>query len=350
MRLQTPYDAILILSFGGPEGMDEVMPFLENVLRGKNVSPARMREVAHHYELFGGASPINAQNRALIGALKEELEGNGPHLPVYWGNRNWHPLLADTLRQMAGDGIRNALAFVTSAYSSYSSCRQYLEDIERAQAEAGPRAPHVDKLRAFYNHPGFIEPNVENVRAALERIPELRRSSAEIAFTAHSIPRAMAENCDYQAQLLEACQLVAERVGHERWRLVFQSRSGPPTQSWLEPDIGDYLRELKEGGASDVVIAPIGFVSDHMEVLYDLDTEARRLSAEIGLNMVRAATVGTHPTFIKMVRELILERTDPNTIRRALGTRGPSHDVCPPGHCMMGAVRPAGGMPDAVKR
>lgn len=327
------YDAILVLSFGGPEGMDEVMPFLENVLRGRNVPLERMRAVAHHYELFGGVSPINSQNRALIAALEKELETSGPRLPVYWGNRNWHPLLADTLREMANDGIKNALAFVTSAYSSYSGCRQYLEDIERARAEVGPNAPTVYKLRAFYNHPGFILPNAENVGAALNQIPESRRAISQIAFTAHSIPQAMTASCDYEAQLEEACRLIAESLDHARWRLVFQSRSGPPTQAWLEPDICDYLRELKASGTEDVVVAPVGFISDHMEVVYDLDREARSLCEELGLNMIRAATVGTHPTFIKMIRELIQERMTPGSERRALGTRGPQPDVCAPDCC-----------------
>ncbi|MFN2455559.1 MAG: ferrochelatase [Pyrinomonadaceae bacterium] len=336
------YDAILVVSFGGPEGMDEVMPFLENVLRGKNVPPERMRAVSHHYGMFGGVSPINEQNRKLIAALQGELNANGPHLPIYWGNRNWHPMLADTLRQMAADGITRALAFVTSAYSSYSGCRQYREDIARAQAEVGSGAPQIDKLRVFYNHPGFIEPNIENVTAALEQIPADRRAAAHIAFTAHSIPQSMAMNCLYQDQLLDACGLIAAALGKEQWQLVFQSRSGPPTQSWLEPDICDHLRQLKANGAQDVVIAPVGFISDHMEVIYDLDTEARDLSAEINLNIVRAATVGTHPTFIKMIRELIVERMSDAPVRRALGTRGANHDVCPADCCLMGAARPVG--------
>lgn len=335
------FDAILIVSFGGPEGMDEVMPFLENVLRGRNVPPSRMQEVAHHYELFGGVSPINEQTRRLIAALEKELEANGPRLPVYWGNRNWHPMLARTLREMADDGIKSALAFVTSGYSSYSGCRQYREDIERAREEVGPRAPQVSKLRAFYNHPGFIEPNRENVRAALGKIPSERRALAHIAFTAHSIPLSMALNCDYQSQLEETCRLVAEGLGQERWQLVFQSRSGPPTQPWLAPDICDHLRALKQTGAKDVVIAPVGFISDHMEVLYDLDTEARALCEELGLNMLRASTVGTHPTFIGMIRELILERMTADPIRRFMGARGPSHDLCPADCCLMGAARPA---------
>jgi ferrochelatase len=334
------YDAILVVSFGGPEGMTEVMPFLENVLRGRNVPAARMLEVAHHYELFGGVSPINEQNRKLIAALERELAQEGPSLPVYWGNRNWHPLLTDTIGLMARDGIQNALAFVTSAYSSYSGCRQYREDIERAREAVGPHAPHIEKLRAFYNHPGFIEPNVENVRAALNRIPEARRDSARIAFTAHSIPSSMAAGSMYEAQLQETCRLIAEALGHERWRLVFQSRSGPPHQPWLEPDICDHLRELKAEGARDVVVAPVGFISDHMEVLYDLDTEARALCEELGLNMVRAQTVGDHPLFISMIRELILERMTDGQARRFLGARGPSQDVCPVDCCMLGAGRP----------
>jgi ferrochelatase len=331
------YEALLIVSFGGPEGMDDVMPFLENVLRGRNVPPERMRAVAHHYELFGGVSPINEQNRRLIAALKDELEAKGPRRPIYWGNRNWHPLLADTLRQMRDDGIKTALAFFTSAYSSYSGCRQYRENIEQAREAVGEDAPQVLKLRAYYNHPGFVEPNAENLRAALEQLPAERRTQVQVAFTAHSIPLAMAEGCEYQAQLLETCRLVAERAGHESWRLVFQSRSGPPTQAWLEPDICDYLRELKESGATDVVVAPVGFVSDHMEVLYDLDTEARQLASEIGLNLRRAATVGTHPSFISMISELMLERIEPDTTRRFLGTRGASHDVCQTDCCTYNA-------------
>ena len=335
------FDAILILSFGGPEAMTEVMPFLENVLRGRNVPRERMLEVAHHYELFGGKSPINEQNRALIAALRKELEEHGPLLPVYWGNRNWHPMLADTLREMAADGIKNALCFVTSAYSSYSSCRQYLENITRAREEAGERAPRVEKLRAFYNHPGFIEANVEQVRAAFDRLPAGRTARAHLAFTAHSIPQTMADNADYQSQLLEASRLVAAGVGHENWRLVFQSRSGPPSQPWLEPDICDYLRELQEAGASDVIVSPIGFISDHMEVLYDLDTEALTLARELGINMVRAATAGTHPAFISMIRELVLERMSPENAPRFLGTRGARPNLCPADCCLPGPARPA---------
>ena len=334
------YDALLVVSFGGPEGMHEVMPFLENVLRGRNVPRERMLEVAHHYEHFGGVSPINDQNRALIAALEAELEAHGPRLPIYWGNRNWHPLLPDTMRRMAADGVRHALAFVTSAYSSYSGCRQYREDIQRAQAEVGPDAPRVTLLRKFFNHPGFVGPNVEHVRAALEQIPAERRAETHLAFTAHSIPLGMARGSRYEAQLRETCRLIAEALGHQHWRLVYQSRSGPPSQPWLEPDIGDQLQELRDGGVRDVVIAPVGFISDHLEVLYDLDTEARELCDEIGMNMVRAATVGTHPDFVRMIRELILERTE-GAPTRHLGDVGLSHGLCAVDCCLPGTGRPA---------
>ena len=329
------YDAILVVSFGGPEGPGDVIPFLENVLRGRNVPRERLLEVAEHYYHFSGKSPINAQNRALIAALEAELARNGPRIPVYWGNRNWRPLLADTLRQMAEDGVERAAAFVTSAYSSYSSCRQYLDNIASAREKAGPAAPVVDKLRAFYNHPGFIGPVSENARAALKALkggsPE---EAVELVFTAHSIPIAMAANCRYVEQLEEASRLVAERLGFASWKLVYQSRSGPPSQPWLEPDIGDHLRQLHDSGrAGKVLIVPIGFVSDHLEILYDLDTEAKRLCDELGLRMARSATVGNDPVFIRMIRELVLERIEQNADRRALGNLGPSHDQCPADCC-----------------
>ena len=328
------FDALLVVSFGGPEGMADVMPFLENVLRGRNVPAERMRAVAKHYELFGGVSPINEQNRNLIAALQEELTANGPHLPIYWGNRNWHPLLADTLAQMSADGIKNALAFVTSAYSSYSSCRQYLENIAAAREHVGSSAPEIAKLRSFYNHPLFIEANIDCLQAALRTISEARRASAQIAFTAHSIPQSMADNCQYESQLEEASRLVSSGADRESWRLVYQSRSGPPIQPWLGPDILDHLKALRDSGATDVVIAPIGFVSDHMEVIYDLDTEARQFCDQTGLNMARAATVGTHSSFIRMIRELILERINPDTPPRFLGTRGDNNDLCFAGCCL----------------
>lgn len=297
------YDALLIVSFGGPEGMDDVIPFLENVLRGRNVPRERMLQVARHYELFGGVSPINQRNRDLIAALEKELADNGPNLPIYWGNRNWHPLLPDTLRQMAADRIQNALAFVTSAYSSYSSCRQYLQNIADAQAAVGPRAPRVEKLRAFYNHPLFIEANIDHIRDALSQLEDPR--SAPLLFTAHSIPESMAASCDYAAQLAETGGLIAQTLNVENWKLVYQSRSGSPSQPWLGPDVCDHLRRLD---AREVVVAPIGFVSDHMEVVYDLDVEAQKVAHELGMKMVRAKTAGTHPAFVRMIRELMLER------------------------------------------
>jgi len=317
------FDAVLVLSFGGPEKPDDVIPFLENVLRGRNVPRERMLAVAEHYHHFDGKSPINDQARALIAALRAELEsteleGNGPRLPIYWGNRNWHPFLADTLRQMKADGVRRALAFVTSIFSSYSGCRQYLENIERARAEV-PDAPEIQKLRKFYNHPLFIEAQAEEVRSVLGN------RSAKIIFTAHSVPLSMAETSDYQKQLQESCRLVAERLGSSDWRLVYQSRSGPPSQPWLEPDIADVMRELDRG--ADVVVVPIGFVSDHIEVIYDLDTEVQAIARERGVNMLRAPTVGVHPKFVRMIRELIEERLglcEP----RAIGQYPPSHDVC----------------------
>lgn len=327
------YDALLIVSFGGPEGMDQVIPFLENVLRGRNVPSERMRAVAKHYEMFGGVSPINEQNRKLVAALRQELSQNGPDLPIYWGNRNWHPFLTDTVRQMADDGIKRALAFVTSAYSSYSSCRQYLENISHARTQAGAEAPEVEKLRAFYNHPLFIEANVEHITKALLQLPEDRRKLAPLLFTAHSIPQSMADNCDYSAQLRETSKLIAEQLDHPTWQLVYQSRSGSPSQPWLGPDVLDTLSELKAEGALDVILAPIGFVSDHMEIVYDLDTEARQLCDELELNMLRASTAGTHPAFVKMIRELILERVD-GVEPRYLGSLGPGHDVCSTDCCL----------------
>ena len=327
------YDAILVVSFGGPESKEEVIPFLENVLRGRNVPRERMLAVAEHYYHFEGKSPINQQSRDLIAALEEELERAGPKLPIYWGNRNWRPLLPETLRKMKQDGVQRALAFVTSAYSSYSGCRQYREDIARARSEVGAGAPEVDKLRAFFNHPGFVEASVERVRDALQALPADPQGGVQedvqIVYTAHSIPVSMADTCDYVRQLEELRRLVSEALGHANDALVYQSRSGAPGQPWLEPDILDYLRRVKaENLASAVVLAPIGFISDHMEVLYDLDVEARQVCDSLGLPMTRAKTVGVHPKFVGMIRELILERMNPGAQRRALGRLGPRADVC----------------------
>jgi ferrochelatase len=337
------FDALLVVSFGGPDGPEDVLPFLEHVLRGRNVPRERMLVVAEHYYRFGGRSPINEQNRQLIAALERELAEHGPHLPVYWGNRNWHPLLADTLRKMAADGVRRALAFVTSAFSSYSGCRQYREDIASAQKEVGPGAPQVDKLRVFFNHPGFIEPMVEHTRAALQQVPADRRETALLVFTAHSIPLSMAAACRYEEQLRDSCRLVAEGIGRRDWHLAYQSRSGPPHQPWLEPDVAEFLRNSKLAVSEKqpyvqkqpyAVVVPIGFISDHMEVVYDLDTELRRRCEQLGINMVRGATVGTHPRFVRMIRELVEERMSDSPQRLALGALGPNHDVCPEDCCL----------------
>jgi ferrochelatase len=287
------YDALLIVSFGGPEKPEDVIPFLENVLRGRNVPRERMLEVAEHYYHFDGRSPINDQNRALIEALRAVVK-----LPIYWGNRNWHPMLADTIRQMQADGVRRAVAYATSAFGSYSGCRQYLEDITRARAAVGEGAPEIVKIRPFSTHPKFIEAMTDRVRTALNDLPE-----GNLVFTAHSVPTSMASTGPYVPELEAACAAVAASVGRQDWKLVYQSRSGPPTQPWLEPDVCDHLRATR----ADTIIIPIGFLSDHMEVLYDLDTEARAVSEELGIKMVRAGTAGTHPAMIEMIAELITQ-------------------------------------------
>jgi ferrochelatase len=320
------YDALLLLSFGGPEGPDEVMPFLENVTRGRGVPRQRLESVAEHYHHFGGASPINQQCRDLKAAIETDFAAGGLDVPVYWGNRNWHPFLADTLRRMKADGVRRAAAFVTSAYSGYSCCRQYLEDIDRARAEVED-APEVDKLRTYCNHPGFVEPMIESTRAAYDRLPEDLRAGAPIVFTAHSVPVAQPGREAYVAELNDVAELVAEG---RPWALVYQSRSGPPSVPWLEPDVLDHLEKLHGEGTKAAVIAPIGFVSDHMEVKYDLDVEAAELAARLGLRVERAATAGTSPRFVAMVRELLLERESGpgEAVRPALGRLGPRPDTC----------------------
>jgi ferrochelatase len=337
------YDAILILSFGGPEGRDEVIPFLENVLRGKNVPRERMEAVAHHYYLFDGVSPINGHCRELIKALKTELEDANIHLPVFWGNRNWQPMLKDTLTEMKNKGVKKALAFVTSAYSSYSSCRQYLEDIEKAQKEVGPGAPQIDKIRVFYNHPKFIETNRKNLENALSTIAPEKRQTAHIAFTAHSVPKFMSDNCAYEQQLQETAEHLAQAVNQSHWQLVYQSRSGPASQPWLEPDICDHLKALHAQGVENVVIAPIGFLCDHMEVIYDLDVEAKKLSEAIGLPIVRVKTPGTDPLFIELIKDLIEERLNPTKPREAVGARGAGQDHCASNCCPSGRPTTPGG-------
>ncbi len=333
------YDAVLLLSFGGPEGPDEVMPFLEHVTAGRNVPRERLEEVAGHYQHFGGVSPINAQNRALIAALRDELDSHGIDLPIYFGNRNSDPFVADTLRQMRADEVQRGIVFITSAFSSWSGCRQYREDVIRALAEIDDRIA-FDKIRVYYNHPGFIEPMAENVRDALARFPEDRRAGVEIIFTAHSIPLTMAQGSAYEVQLAEACRLVAEAASTLNYRLAYQSRSGSPRIPWLEPDIVDAMDELHAAGRDDVIVVPIGFISDHMEVLFDLDEEAVEHAEATGMHMERAGTVGTDPRFVSMIRELIVERMTDHPNRAALGTRGPNHDICPKDCCQLGVAPP----------
>jgi ferrochelatase len=340
------YDSLLFVSFGGPERPEDVMPFLENVTRGRNVPRERLLAVAEHYQHFGGKSPINEQNRALIAALEQDFREHGIDLPIYFGNRNWMPFLPDALKQMQADGRQRALAFITSAYSSYSGCRQYLEDIERARAQV-PGAPQVEALRRFFNHPAFLDACTARAEAAWRELAaELgeQRAQARVVFTAHSIPLSMARSCDYERQLRANGQLIAERLAQssgagasgERtelgWDLVWQSRSGPPEVPWLEPDILDHLRTLRAQGVSGVMIAPIGFLTDHVEVLYDLDEEARQLCGELGLPLRRAATVGTHPRFVEMIRQLVLERLNGAPVL-SVGPLPAPAAACAPGCC-----------------
>jgi ferrochelatase len=342
------YDALLLLSFGGPEGPDDVMPFLENVVRGRGVPRDRLLGVAEHYQHFGGVSPINDQNRALLVAIRADFAAHALDLPVYWGNRNWHPLVEDTVGQMAKDEVRRALVLVTSAYSSFSGCRQYQDDMARAVEATGAQAPELHKLRHFFDHPGFVAPQVDAVRTAVAAIDESRHATTRLVFTAHSIPTSMARQAGpaalvaeltaeqglYVVELRAASRLIAAAgapgVG---WDLVWQSRSGPPSVPWLEPDVNDHLATLAADGATDVVVVPVGFVSDHVEVLWDLDKEARETAGRLGLGFARTPSPGTDPRFVAMVRELVMERLDPTVEKRALSPIGPSHDRCPLGCC-----------------
>jgi ferrochelatase len=342
----SPYDAVLLVSFGGPEKPDDVIPFLENVTRGKNIPRERLAEVGEHYFAFGGRSPINDQNRDFLAALREDLAGAGIDLPVYWGNRNWDPYLTDALRQMAADGVQRAACFVTSAYSSYSGCRQYRENLAAAVAEV-PGAPRLDRLRHYFNHPGFVEPVVDATLAALAELSEAAREEAHLVFVTHSIPTSMNDTSGpdgdwYVRQHSSAVAEVVERVRQETGHrfasdLVYCSRSGPPQMPWLEPDVNDHLAALKRREASGVVIVPIGFVSDHMEVIYDLDTEALETARELDLPAVRAATPGVDPRFVALVRDLLVERAaaergqEPE--RASVGSLAPSWDRCAVGCC-----------------
>jgi ferrochelatase len=326
------------------------MPFLRNVVRGRGVPEERLLAVAEHYAHFGGVSPINGQNRELLAALGTELAANGIDLPLYWGNRNWHPLLPDTLRQMRADGIRRALVFATSAYASYSGCRQYREDLDRAAAAIGDGAPELEKLRHYFDHPGFVEPHADAVRAALSRLDPARRETTRLVFTAHSIPVAMDDGSGpdgglYTAQLRTAARLVADAAAPDlHWDLVWQSRSGPPQVPWLDPDVNDHLAALAADRITDVVVSPVGFVSDHLEVVWDLDNEAAATAARLGLRYARAATPGTDPRFVAMVRELIVERlTGSGTVVR-LSNLALSGPTCGAGCCPVPVRgrRPAG--------
>lgn len=360
------YDAILLAGFGGPEGQDDVIPFLRNVTRGRGIPDERLEEVAHHYRHFGGVSPINDQNRELKAALEAELARRGIDLPVYWGNRNWDPYLADALQAAYDDGHRTLLTIATSAYSSFSSCRQYREDIAIALEQTGLEGEvAVDKVRQYFDHPGFVEPFVEGVvagvRSLLPRV-DGDASAIRLVFATHSIPttdaersgprdRSFGEGGAYAAQHLAVSELVATLAARElgleslAWELVYQSRSGPPTQPWLEPDINDRIEELPGEGVRAIAIVPVGFLSDHMEVLWDLDTEALETSEEHGLAAVRVPTPGSHARFVSGLVDLVIERQQgtPPAERPALTDLGPWFDVCRPGCCenVRAGFRPA---------
>jgi len=341
-----PIDSILIVSFGGPEGPDDVLPFLENVLRGKNVPRERMLEVAEDYQHFGGVSPINEQCRQLIECVRAECDRRGLRLPIYWGNRNWHPMLDDTMKEMAEAGCRRAIAFFTSMFSCYSGCRQYRENLASAMLGVGASAPIVEKTRMGFNHPKFIEAQRDCLQDALAKVPESERSRTKVLFCAHSIPKAMADHSRYEEQLREASRLVCEAAQHTEWELAFQSRSGPPQQPWLEPDVCDRIEQIaQENHPAYVIVQPIGFISDHMEVMYDLDEEAAAKCKELGIEFIRTPTVGTHPQFVAMVVDLIEERLRRGTDRPSVGNYGPSHDICPANCCLYpqtGRPRPSG--------
>jgi protoporphyrin/coproporphyrin ferrochelatase len=346
-----PYDALLVVSFGGPEGPDDVLPFLENVTRGRGIPRERLQEVGEHYFMFGGRSPINDQCRALVAAVEADLAQHGIPVPVYWGNRNWDPYLTDTLARMARDGVRRAACFVTSAYASYSGCRQYRENLfDAAQAESD--APRLDRLRHYHNHPGFVTPFVDATVAALAQMPDDTR----LVFVTHSVPESMdagsgPDGHAYSQQHRLVAGAVADRVAEATgrrllWDLAFCSRSGPPQVPWLEPDVTDHLEMLAEYAEPGAVVVPIGFVSDHMEVVYDLDTEAAATAARVGLPYARAATPGVDERFVAMVRDLLTERAGVErgeaVARATVAGSAPSWCVCPTGCCPNPkAARPA---------
>lgn len=351
VEVPVAYDAILLASFGGPEGQDDVIPFLRNVTRGRGIPEERLEEVAHHYRAFGGISPINDQNRELKAALEAELERRGIDLPVLWGNRNWAPYLREALTEANYRGYRTLIAIGTSAYSSYSSCRQYREDYAMALEETGLSGViEIDKIRQFFDHPGFVEPFIEGVRTGLADVAAhgIPLAQTRVLFSTHSIPSADAERSGprsrgfgpegaYAAQHLAVAEVViaAQDSSAIGWDLVYQSRSGPPTQPWLEPDVNDRITELAAEGVKAVVIVPLGFISDHMEVKWDLDTEAMETAGELGILAVRVPTPGVHAAFVAGLVDLVLERRNgtPTADRPALTPLGPWYDVCRPGCC-----------------
>jgi len=350
----SPYDAVLLVSFGGPERREDVVPFLENVTRGRGIPRERLEEVGQHYFRLGGRSPINDQNRAFMTAIEEDFAGAGIEVPVYWGNRNWAPYLTDTVRQMRDDGVQRAACFLTSAYSSYSGCRQYREDLAEAVGEVDG-APALDRLRHYFNHPGFVETNVDATLAALADLPDQARDGAHLVFVTHSVPEAMNDRSGprggaYVGQHRSVVAEITDRVHQETGRrhpqqLVYCSRSGSPETPWLEPDVNDHLESLAEAGAPGVVIVPVGFVSDHMEVIWDLDTEALGTAEELGLPAARAATPGIDPRFVAVVRDLLLERAAAERGGRpdrcTVGSLTPTADRCPLGCC----ANPRGPVP-----
>jgi ferrochelatase len=339
-EIRADFDALLVLSFGGPEGMDDVEPFLDNVFRGLRVTAETKQRIAARYALFGGVSPIAGETRAFVTALRQHLATAGRTLPVYLGNRNWHPMLVDTVRQMRDDGVRHALVYVTSTFSSYSGCRRYREDLYEA-CRLIEDAPQFAKLRMGYNHPGFIAAVASRCNEMLGQLPEGLRSTTPIVFTAHSLPDSMAHGCEYVAQLREACRLVAERLGHHDWELAFQSNNASyGGEKWLEPDVLEAIRRRHAEGLARIVVMPIGFLCDHMEVVLDLDVDAAETAHGLGVQLLRAKTVGVHPEFVAMISELVGERFDPGAERRVLGDRGVMPDRCRPGCCPSGRGGP----------
>ena len=312
------FDAVLLLSFGGPEGPEQVRPFLENVTRGRNVPPERLDDVAEHYLHFGGVSPINRINRALIDQIRVELAERGADLPVYFGNRNWQPYVEDTVATMRDNGIRRAAVFATSAWSGYSSCTQYVEDIARAREAAGPDAPELVKLRPYFDHPLFVEIFADTVTAAAAELS----GDARLIFTAHSVPVAADQRCGprlYSRQVAYAASLVATSAGYDDYDLAWQSRSGPPQVPWLEPDVGDHVSALMAAGTREVIVCPIGFVADHIEVVWDLDEELRSQTDAAGVGLARASTPNADPRFARLAVDLIDELRDDAAPARVTG-------------------------------